>query len=113
MTTYIKIDFIEPNSANYWYLPETIGEYPKCKGILLEYNINNNFNEVKELIKKYNKSTFEGTPMLKLGTACYDLDMATRTGKFTTDEAADNFLKGKLLSIASSLIKTKKYLQNI
>ena len=107
------IDFTELNTINYWELPETIDKYPKCKNVLQKNNVYNNLHEMKELVQKYRGHTFYGTPMAKLGSTCFDLAMATKTGNFKTDEAADNFLSGKVNSIVSLLQKTKNCLQKI
>ena len=113
MATYIKINFSELSSSIYWSLPETIDEYPKCKNIAERNNLANILDEIKVLIQNYKSQTFEQTPMQKLGLACFDLVIATKSGRFNTPEAADNFLSGKMLGIVSLLQKTKKYLQNI
>ena len=113
MATYIKINFTELNSRIYWSLPETINEYPKCKDIVERNNIINILGEIKVLVQNYKSHTFAQTPMQKLGMVCFDLLIATKSGRFNTPEAADNFLSGKMLGIISLSQKTKKYLQNI
>ena len=106
------VDFENINSIEFWIIPDSLNNYPKCKKILDDKLVFHNINENKLLVMQDSKwHTFAQTPMSKLGAACFDLTTAVNNKNFKTPEAADNFLSGKLLGLVTILQKTKNYLR--